>query len=241
MVETRVIKDFRKNNFICGFTPGQFLYFFISAISIFILFKLSFLSIVIIAINRVMIWLLCQVRSCGLSFIQYLSAMINTFRYSYRKKEGMADKLDGMGDTVLFNDLFSDVFPLNPTQNYYLKRSYDQYVMLNNIQEKLQASISKAFKIGSYTELKFSERVSNAYSDIYTNISMVNELLKRISYDCPYDQIDCITHENDKMLGELEELVLEVNDIVISNSFKPHQNDDIQKLITECKYYKHKT
>lgn len=124
-----------------------------------------------------MIWLLCQVRFCGLSFIQYLSAMINTFRYSYRKKEGMADKLDGMGDTVLFNDLFS----------------------------------------------------------------MVNELLKRNSYDCPYDQIDCITHENDKMLGELEELVLEVNDIVISNSFKPHQNDDIQKLITECKYYNHKT
>ena len=52
------------------------------------------------------------------------------------------------------------------------------------------------------------------------------------------EQLNCILAENETIINDLNGLAHELEEIIVSNQYKAHHNEDIKKLIQECKYYK---
>lgn len=235
MIETKIIKDFRTTRVI----PLFVCYHLLSTLCILFFFRFSLLSLALILLNRFIIWLLFQVRFCGLTTIAYVLAIIDTHMYSKRERDTKQEPVLSSNDSrSSYHTLFEGVYNLEPWQTIYFRRCLTQSLALDKISTKLNTKISTAFQTGSYTEKTFFERVSKAYEDIGSNLTTAKELLTLDSVDLSMEQLNCILAENETILNDLNGLVYELEEIIVSNQYKAHHNEDIKNLIQECKYYK---
>lgn len=235
MIETKIIKDFRTTRvsplFVC--------YYLLTTLCILFFFRFSLLSLALILLNRFIIWLLFQARFCGLTTIAYVLAIIDTHMYSKREKVTKQEPVLSSNDSTRSCHIFFEgVYNLEPWQTVYFRRCLTQSLALDEIFTKLNTKISTAFQTGSYTERTFFERVSKAYEDVYSNLTTAKELLTLDSVELSMEQLNCILAENETIINDLNGLAHELEEIIVSNQYKAHHNEDIKKLIQECKYYK---